>query len=383
MRNTSLLILTALLILSCSDQKFKAKIKANVSGLHRGELVIKVLELNNQRAVDTIKTDKKGNFEYTVRKKAVEADFYYLYYKETRIASLFVQNEDRITLYTDTLGSDLTIKGSEESELLLNLERGLGKSQMTFDSLRNELVNTVYAREEAKRLELNYALGAVYIKQKQSAIKHIYNNPYSITNLVLLYYKFNEELPLFADSQDILLFRKVHDSLLLRYPTSIYLKRLKSEISDFDKLEALKLKLAGASESGFPDLKLPDNKAEVKTLSHLQGKVILLSFWSIKDAAQKMLNIDYLSLYNKYNSKGFEIYQVSLDTDKTSWARAVADQKLPWINVCDGLGSNSYSVRSYNIQKLPANFIIDREGTIIARDLYDAELEKKLASLMK
>ena len=382
MKKLSLLLIAALVVLSCSNNKFRAKIEGEIDGLKNGEIILKVLELNNQRTLDTIKVES-GKFRYTIKKSSDNSDFYYLYYKTKRVASLFVMPSDKIVVKTDTLGSDITVKGSTESELLQTLERRLIKSQTTFDSLRNELAKANTSGDLKRSDELNYALGSVYVKQKQEAIKYIYSNPGSITNMILLYYKFSQDIPLFADLRDVLLFRKVYDSLQVNYPKSIYVQRLMDEISGRERSEIINSKILDASERGYPEITLPDTKAQPRSLSELSGKVILLSFWSVNEPALRMLNRDYLDLYAKYNSKGLEIYQISVDVDKTAWARAVAEQQLPWVSVCDGLGANSSAIATYNVQKLPANFIIDRSGSIIARDIYDAALDSKLSSLLR
>ncbi len=218
MKKLCLFFTAALIVLSCSNNKFRAKIEGEITGLKSGEITIRVLELNNQRTLDTIKVES-GRFGYTIKNNSDKSDFYYLYFKQRKVASLFVMNGDKISVNTDTLGSNVTVKGSKESDLLQSLEKRLIKSQNRFDSLRNELAAANSTGDLKRSEELNYALGSVYVKQKQEAIKYIYSNPGSITNMILLYYKFSQDIPLFADLRDVLLFRKVYDSLQVNYPT--------------------------------------------------------------------------------------------------------------------------------------------------------------------
>jgi peroxiredoxin len=167
------------------------------------------------------------------------------------------------------------------------------------------------------------------------------------------------------------------------YPGSAYLSRLLDEIGYREQTEEFNAKILDASERGFPEISLPDREAKMRSLSDIQGKVIVLSFWSITDVNQRMMNQDLLDLYRKYADKGLEIYQVSVDNDKTAWARAVSEQDLPWISVCDGLGSASPAVTTYNIQKVPTIYLIDKSGTIAAKDIFDTELENKIKSLLR
>jgi hypothetical protein len=89
-------------------------------------------------------------------------------------------------------------------------------------------------------------------------------------------------------------------------------------------------------------------------------------------------NNELLPIYEKYKSDGFEIYQVSLDEDRESWLRTINTQNLPWINVCDFRGTQTYPVRIYNITKLPANYLINRDSEIIGKDLFGEKLEEKI-----
>ena len=96
------------------------------------------------------------------------------------------------------------------------------------------------------------------------------------------------------------------------------------------------------------------------------------------------MNADLKELYAKYHDQGFEIYQVAIDTSKAAWINVIQEQKLPWISVCDLKGDASPVIGEYNIRKLPANYIIDRKGQIVGKDLIgkDLEAEVKLQALM-
>lgn len=382
MNKLFLAVLIPFLFFSCSRSN-SVKINGKIEGATNGDLVLKILEVSRLSDVDTLKYNKEGRFTVNVKLKGESPQFYYLYYRNAKVASMVLLPGDMINLVTDTTGRNVKVSGSDESLLLTSLEKTLAKSKNSFDSLMTLMQQADKSGNQPLSQELNYALGRHYVKSKQDAIKYIYTNPNSITNVILMYHRLSPDIPLFADVRDVLLFKRVHDSLTVAYPGSVYLERLMDEIGSREKVDIFTNKILDASESGFPDISLPDTKAQTKNLADLSGKVILLSFWTVKDPAQKMLNMEYMELYEKYKSKGFEIYQVSVDTDKTAWATAVNEQKLPWINVCDGQGPSSIVLNTYNIQKVPANYLIDKSGTIVARDLFDDVLEQKIASLMR
>ena len=87
----------------------------------------------------------------------------------------------------------------------------------------------------------------------------------------------------------------------------------------------------------------------------------------------KLFNVDLVDLYDKYHAQGLEIYQVSLDIDKASWASTVRSQNLPWISVNDGLGVQSPAVASYNVDHVPAMFVISRNGDFLGVDVFDKD----------
>ena len=120
-------------------------------------------------------------------------------------------------------------------------------------------------------------------------------------------------------------------------------------------------------------------------LSSLEGKVILVDFWSAELGNGNARNAELKELYRKYERAGapFEIYQVAIDTSKPLWITAVQEQQLPWVSVSDLQGGASPTLKLYNVQRLPTSFLISREGEIVARDLDGEELARKIEELLQ
>lgn len=131
-----------------------------------------------------------------------------------------------------------------------------------------------------------------------------------------------------------------------------------------------------------PDIVLPNSNGRDIALSSLQGKIVLLQFWSAEDRISRIQNEALVELYSKYQSKGFEIYQVSIDTNRSLWLDAIGKDKLTWTNVGDMKGSVT-AVNNFNVQRIPSNYILDREGVIVARDLQGPDLNRAVAKLTK
>ena len=133
--------------------------------------------------------------------------------------------------------------------------------------------------------------------------------------------------------------------------------------------------------TGLFDIKLPGVNGDSISLSSFAGKVVLLDFSVYEDAKISSRNIRLREIYNKYKSKGFEIYQVSFDSREHFWQQSASN--LPWTCVRDGEGAASPNVTLYNIQTVPTFYLINRENEIVLRDNQITDLEKEIEKLLK
>jgi thiol-disulfide isomerase/thioredoxin len=132
-----------------------------------------------------------------------------------------------------------------------------------------------------------------------------------------------------------------------------------------------------------PEIILPNINGKVIPLSSLRGKIVLIDFWASWCGPCRQENPNVVRVYDKYKDKGFEIYGVSLDMNKGQWLQAIEVDNLKWTQVSDLAYWNSVVVPKYQIAGIPATFLLDKEGKIIARDLRGEELDKKLAEVFK
>lgn len=159
---------------------------------------------------------------------------------------------------------------------------------------------------------------------------------------------------------------------------------LENKKSEYGKLITNYLELNKDPKIGdqFIDFEMPDTNGLNKKLSDLKGKIVLLEFWSSDCRACRKGNPHLVKTYEKFNSKGFEIFAVSEDTNKDKWLQAIKKDGLNWLHVSDLKGSKNEASLIYGIHKIPVNFLIDKSGIIVGRNLGGENLDKKLEEIM-
>lgn len=357
-----------------------ARIDGQVQDLQGGDVVVKLLDVNTYNVLDTVSVDASGKFSYRFRPEKGQPDFVYIFHNDTRIASLLLQQGDKVHINADTLGN-YTVEGSPESIKLAGVEKAFADFTSGFTALAERLDGLDAASSEAA--SVRRAMGKAYTDYYRSRVKYIMENSRSLTVVPVLYQTVGA-LPVFGQETDAIHFRNICDSLKSVYPDSKYVAALETEAKRRTDLLALKARIESAPQMDYPDLELPDVHSEKVKLSEVDAKVIMVHFWTSSNAAQKMFNLDVLKpIYKEFHSRGLEIYQVALDVDKALWARTVRDQGLEWINVCDGLGGNSPAVLMYNIGALPATFIISDGELVDGKGVDLASLRKLLSGLLR
>jgi len=134
-----------------------------------------------------------------------------------------------------------------------------------------------------------------------------------------------------------------------------------------------------------PEIKLPTTKGDTLALSSLKGKLVLIDFWATWCSPCVEEQAELAKLYRKYKQsvftigKGFEIYGVSLDAKKSNWEDFIVANKINWIQVSDLKFWRSPVAKTYNIQELPFNILIDGNGIILAKNIHGIDLEKGIA----
>ena len=371
------------LLTTCGNRD-TARISLTVKGAPDStEVVVSRLAMNEMQVLDTVYTSK-GKVAYKVTVYPDSPEFVYLTYGQGGNVPLLLQDRDRVSVTADWSDlSKVSVEGSEESVLMQEVDSVIKAFNAEFDRLASELAEAEERGGQTEMTRLKRELGSLYVKCKQNAIKYVYSHPKSMSVIPMLYLKTSGGLPVFSQTTDAILMERVYDSLKTVYPASPYLVSLADEVSL--RLNAMEIqnKMAAAEAVDFPEIALNDVNGQQQSLTALKGKVIILMFWDASNVEQRVYNTDLKILYERYHSRGLEVYQVGLNSDKTAWAMQVKEQGLPWISVCDPAAGASVGAMLYNITQLPAMYVISRDGSIQSRDVFDMRmLENEIRRLL-
>ena len=303
-------------------------------------------------------------------------------HQEGEIIPLILKRGDNINVKSiGDISRNYIVEGSEESQLVKNISSTLSDGALSLDSLANLYIKSsdTLAKNTLRKQYLTK-----YHSIKKEHIKFVIANVHSIAAIYALYQKLPNDETAFGNSE-ILYYKMVADSTKSVYPNSPYVKSLEKIVSDYNDNIALINSIQDGFDNpqNYPEIELPDMYGTNVKLSASAGKVILVDFWSASSLQSKQINVELKDLYKKYSEKGFEVFQVSVDTSKPLWVSIIQEQKLPWITLCDFQGEASSPIAAYNIREVPSNYLIDQKGDIVAKNIYGAELAEKLTELIK
>ncbi len=379
--NIGFTLLIVIILCSCNNKKFH--VKGTITEAEDSIVYLENMSLDGVVKVDSTKLKSNGNFAF--QKKAPQAPEFYRLRIDNKIINLSVDSTETILIKASypTMATDYTVEGSKEC----NLIKELTLKQMELQRRAIEVENDKTLSYSAS----NDSISRMVERYKEEISKnYIYVAPMRASSYFALFQTLLGML-IFDPSineDDIKVYGAVATSWDVYYPNA-----LRGENLHNIAIEGMKnVRIARANRinreidaqkvnvSNIIDISLSDNKGNPRSLTDLKGKVILLDFhiFSTKESTQRIMQLR--DLYNKYHSKGLEIYQVSLDTDEHFWKTQTA--ALPWICVLDPEGINSSNIISYNVEKIPTFFLIGRDNALYKRDSQIENLENEIEKLL-
>lgn len=364
--NLPLLIVLVTLFSCSTNEKRVFDGTVEVSGIltnaPEGKLELSQFVDDSTESLAELELNSSGKFDYQLNLES--PGFYELNLMDQRIVRLALYDQDVQIFYDFDDENSLKIEGSEDS-----------KNMQQIESLMTDY--------QEKLNELNDAYFEAMSKRDQDAIKDIQNKAMLIETSHSEKVKETLEgmngsfatmagISLLNLKNDFLFVDQMVSDLNQKYPDT---KMIQVMANQLDEMRALSIGQIA------PEISLPDPDGNMVNLSDLRGKYVLIDFWAAWCRPCRQENPNVVKLYNEYNDKGFEVFGVSLDRTKDAWVKAIEEDELTWTHVSDLKYFNSAAAALYQINAIPATYMVDPEGRIIAKDLRGVNLENKLKEI--
>jgi thiol-disulfide isomerase/thioredoxin len=342
---------------------------------------------NNMKTVDSVKISEDGTFRF--KREIKFPAFYLLKISDRNFMTMLLTPGEKMNLTTnyDSLNYPITVTGSEGTELMNEYNKKLRSTISKLSGLSNIYRENINSPELPAVIQSLDSIAQTYLDDINTYTKsYIDKNLTSLISLIALYQQVAPNVYVLSPAKDYKYYLKVDSALSLLYSGYEPVKTLHAQVKQLlEGVESKEAKTTLAGEGAeAPEIILPTPQGDTVKLSSTRGSVVLLDFWASWCAPCRQENPNLVKAYSQYHRKGFQIYQVSLDKTKEAWMKGIEDGQLgKWIHVSDIQYWNSKVVQLYKIESIPSNFLLDKEGRIIATNLRGEALQTKLAELFK
>jgi thiol-disulfide isomerase/thioredoxin len=378
MRNIFILVAAAISFASCGNSN---SISGVITGAEGKTIYLESLSDSKVLPIDSTVVGSDGSFSLKSHDN-LPLDFYRIYFKEGNFLQLITDSSEHVEINAEFANlNSAKVEGSPQTVEYMDLVKrwepmmeklAEAQSQINRPSTDPSLDSTQWialweAQSAAAQKEAN-AFVKGWLEKHSASLLAI-----SIVQNLDPRFEFNWYLRVLNDT-------KPTCGKLPAYKT---LEKLVGQIKNASSSSA-------ASNSNIaigkmaPEITLPTLTGETKALSSLRGKVVLLDFWASWCGPCRRENPNVVATYKKYSSKGFDVFSVSLDENKTAWEAAIKKDGLVWNNHVSDLGGwKSAVVPTYEIESIPFPVLIDKEGNIVAmgESLRGNGLESELKKL--
>ena len=385
--SAAVIMVAALAFTSCNNKKFH--INGNITEATDSMLYLENLSLNGPVKIDSVKLGEDGAFAFDENAMdSITPEFYRLRIANQSI-NLSIDSTETVKVKASypQMSYKYEVEGSENCSKI----KELSIKQMI---LQNN-INAIAKSPNMGIDSVDVIVARMLDGYKQDIkVNYIFKEPMKASSYYALFQTIqlgNVNSLIFNprnNKDDVRVFAAVATSWDTYYPGAERGKNLHNiaiegmkDIRIIENQRAqLQIDASKVSVNGCIDLAMEDSKGQVRRLTDLKGKVVLLDFHLFASSESTKRIMMLRELYNKYHAAGLEIYQVSVDPNEHFWKTSTA--ALPWICVRDEGGIQGQSLQLYNVQSIPTFFLIDRSNTLKARDAQIKDLDEAIKNLL-
>ena len=380
-------MVAALAFTSCNNKKFH--INGNITEATDSMLYLENLSLNGPVKIDSVKLGEDGSFAFDENAMdSITPEFYRLRIANQSI-NLSIDSTETVKVKASypQMSYKYEVEGSENCSKI----KDLSLKQMILQSNINGIMKSPNIGIDSVDVIVARMLDAY---KQDIKVNYIFKEPMKASSYYALFQTIqlgNVNSLIFNprnNKDDVRVFAAVATSWDTYYPGAERGKNLHNiaiegmkDIRIIENQRAQQqIDASKVSVNGCIDLAMEDSKGQVRRLTDLKGKVVLLDFHLFASSESTKRIMMLRELYNKYHAAGLEIYQVSVDPNEHFWKTSTA--ALPWICVRDEGGIQGQSLQLYNVQNIPTFFLIDRSNTLKARDAQIKDIDEAIKNLL-
>ncbi|SHL84316.1 Peroxiredoxin [Chitinophaga jiangningensis] len=386
MKKYFLWLSAAAFLAGCAGQqqeKGEFKIDGQLTNLPVGPVVLEQLSLTDIKVVDSTNVKDAGG-KFSLKGMVPEQGLYRIRFSNGKFIILSLDAGDmKLEGDLDNL-DNLKVEGSESTAELHQFLASISKQSIalteemrTLDSLHSIKTPDSILHPKVEELQRKEKEFEEYFFITADKTKYPANAVFAISQV--------------RDAGEILGHRQVLTNMQKRFPENTLVKSLVGKVDEMEKMQGAGGDAAGGEEPSIAvkigetatDFTLPDTNGKMVSLSSFRGKYVLVDFWASWCGPCRGENPNVVKAFQQYKNKNFTILGVSLDKDKDKWVEAIKQDGLAWTQVSDLKFWESAVVTTFGINAIPANFLIDPQGKIIAANLRGPALEAKLREVLK
>lgn len=385
--SAAVIMVAALAFTSCNNKKFH--ITGNITEATDSMLYLENLSLNGPVKIDSVKLGEDGAFAFDENAMdSITPEFYRLRIANQSI-NLSIDSTETVKVKASypQMSYKYEVEGSENCSKI----KELSIKQMILQNNINAITKSPNMGIDSVDVIVARMLDAY---KQDIKVNYIFKEPMKASSYYALFQTIqlgNVNSLIFNprnNKDDVRVFAAVATSWDTYYPGAERGKNLHNiaiegmkDIRIIENQRAQQqIDASKVSVNGCIDLAMEDSKGQVRRLTDLKGKVVLLDFHLFASSESTKRIMMLRELYNKYHAAGLEIYQVSVDPNEHFWKTSTA--ALPWICVRDEGGIQGQSLQLYNVQSIPTFFLIDRSNTLKARDAQIKDLDEAIKNLL-